>query len=667
MTEQDKNTTVPVKKQYNLMNLPPEGDKEAGKFFYKLFDDALKERQRLGLEERWYENHRLFRNSKTSKSFTDARDSVNPAKSRHRFPVNLFFANVIRTVANITARSPVAEAISVDGIEDGSDITLSTKVKTWWSDSEQGISLGRSALNMELYGITTEKAVYNTMKQRMDAVVLDPYAFLPAPGYYEELNDCPYVIHMYPDSVENIENMFGVTGVKPDNVYSVLGEQREDNRPIPSGSGVGAQNYPGNYSSNISNVIGDRNRQNRALVIEIWVKDHSTTKQINNVPVANPLTGQPQADENGMPLMMQEEVEIPNYPGGIRVITLTNRGELVLDDKRNPNINLNLPPELYSQTYLYDRYPFFKANSYEDSTSLWGFSSIEQTADIQNIISEILSRVAFYLARVATPILIIPKDTGITKEMITNKPGLCVQPTSTAVSTGIRFLPVPNLPHNYFDVLDLYIKFFDRISQIEDADRGSVPDRVVSGAAIQFLQERGAVLIRAKIRSVDALVRERGRCAISFYQNFGIATETLTVQGQPTALKGIDLAGRKYNYVVESGSTVAKTSIQTQEQAMLLYDKGAIDRMALLETLNFPKWREIVERIGEGQLSQALDILVQAGLPEDTARLLYTELSKPQGGPGAGSGSNGGGEAAKRAGRNETSSPTQVKGALNKG
>ena len=126
----------------------------------------------------------------------------------------------------------------------------------------------------------------------------------------------------------------------------------------------------------------------------------------------------------------------------------------------------------------------------------------------------------------------------------------------------------------------------------------------------------------------------RGRCAISFFQNFGVFPELINAQGSTQPVRGIDLASREFNYVVESGSTVAKTSLQVQEQAEMLYKEGAIDRQALLETLNFPNWKEIIERVGEGQLGQALQILVQAGLPQETAAVLYQYLMQPQGGPG---------------------------------
>jgi hypothetical protein len=61
---------------------------------------------------------------------------------------------------------------------------------------------------------------------------------------------------------------------------------------------------------------------------------------------------------------------------------------------------------------------------------------------------------------------------------------------------------------------------------------------------------------------------------------------------------------------------------------------GFIDRRALLETLNFPGWKEIVERMGENQLDQALNILVESGLPIEMAQQLQIQLSQSQGGPG---------------------------------
>lgn len=600
-------------KDYNLSNLPAEKAEGAGEFFWSLYEEGLAEKDRLGLHARWLENYRLFRGA----HWDSQKQQFKYLSATRKAIINLLFANIQRTVANVTAKAPVAEVVDVEGIDDGADKVLSAQVRKWNNESEQTKSLSSSVLNMETYGITIEKAIYNVKAKKTDTVIVDPYAFVPAPGYYEEVNDCPYVCHAYPMPINQVEAMFNVSGVNaaPGKINDVLGREREDYKPIPTGTTAHTVNYPGNFSSNLQ--LTARDTQNDAgalaLVVEIWVRDFTTRDDVD-------------ADGN--------HITVPKYPGGIRVVTVTNDGKLVLADRGNPNINPEIPREVSSTTYLYDHFPFYKSNSYEDTTNIWGFAAAEQVGDINLEIDEMMTRLSSYLKRVCLPPLILPKDCGVETKHINNRPGLILRPTGHAVSQGIRYLPVPNLPSNFFDALNLYISFFDRISQIEDADRGVAPNGVIAAQAIVALQERGAVMMRAKIRAVDFLVRQRGRCAISFFQNFGVDDVSIDIGEQQVVFSGIELIGRKFSYIVESGSTVAKTTLQTQEQAMALYERGAIDRQALLETLNFPGWKEIVERAGEGQVAQALQVLIQAGLPEEIAKQLHAELLQPQGGPG---------------------------------
>jgi len=193
---------------------------------------------------------------------------------------------------------------------------------------------------------------------------------------------------------------------------------------------------------------------------------------------------------------------------------------------------------------------------------------------------------------------------------------------------------VPNLPSNFIEILNFILSFFDRIYQIEDADRGVGPKGVIAASAIVALQERNAVLIQEKINSIDGLVENRGKWKISMDQNFGFIREPVEVDGEQQLIRGTDLVGRKFNFVVESGSTAPKTSLQVEEQAKELYQMNAIDRRALLETLNFPNWKNIIERAGESQVDQALQILVDAGLDEETAYMLKEVVMQPNQGPG---------------------------------
>ena len=367
------------------------------------------------------------------------------------------------------------------------------------------------------------------------------------------------------------------------------------------------------------------------MVAECWIRDYTLVKY--EVPVFDEVSG----EQTGT-----ESAERAKYPGFIRKITICNNGHVVLDDSINPNVNPALPDQYGRNTFLYDHFPFFKVNSYEDSTSIWGFAMAELVGDINLAIDDLWSQIMAYLKMSLFPPLILPKDTKIPLSKIRYLPKLVLQPASKSVGDGIKWLNLPSPPTWLFDALNTLTGFFDRISQIEDADRGSNGGGIIAASAIQMLQERGAVLVRAKIRAVDCLVRMRGRCFLSFYQNFGDNYERIKIADGVVQTRGIDFAESKFNYVVESGSTVAKTQAQTMEQALQLFQLKAIDRRALLEALNFPNWKEVSERMGESEVAMAVQILVDAGLPPVDAQAILQFVSQPNqttlgsapGGPG---------------------------------
>lgn len=586
------------KETWSLSALPPAGHDDVGEFIWKLYEDSVRDKDKSRVHDRWLDQHRMFRG-----------DNWNGMQSRNgvnRISIGLLFSNIERTVANITARNPVAEVKDMDGVDDGVDMALSQLLKGWYSETEQQRVLEASALNMEMYGITVEKYVWDVDNMRPDVVVVDPFSFFPAPGYYECVDDMPYVAHVYPMSLEAVADTFDVPieKVKADVPNEASGEERRRDFPAPSGTRIGSANYPGNYASTF-HPWPDENRDGRALVVEMWVKDYSL-----------------------------DEVNRPLYPGGIRKITVCNGGELVLDDRANPNIDPAVPEEQAKNSFLYYSFPFSKANSYEDTADIWGFSAYEQTRPILVSMNELLSRMVAYLHRSMGPTLILPRDSGVPISRLNNRPGLVIQPANSMVANAIRYLDMPELPRSVFNTFDLLMRLFDRVWSIEDADRGESPNGVIAASAIAMLQEKNAVLIRQKIRAIDYLVRQRGRAAISLFQHFGANEEVVDLSDHPVMLVGKALAGRRFGYVVEAGSTFVQTSMKIKEDALELYRMGAIDRRSLLETLEFPGWRDVVERMGETELDAALNVLVQSGMPEDYAMQLRQVLMQPQGGPG---------------------------------
>lgn len=629
-----------ISDEWTLSNLPPEGHEDVAGFANNLFEISRKEIERLRKHDDFLANYSLYRGRAISGALNKARGLT---------PVNLYFANIERTVANITAREPIGEVVDLDGrSDDGAEGMLSSKLRKWWKETNQQTKIRTSARTMEIYGITVEKPSWDKGNDCPSITISDPFTLYPPPGVYEDLDvEAPFFTFVYPKYVDEIESEFGVAHVVADEAYDLLGTVREEYK----GSGYGTldTSLTGRYSDPMtksdvdSRGISDSKLQ-RCLVKEVWVRDNRMRSEVSERPEVDEATGMAMLDEAGMPVVIKEETMVPMYPDGVRKITIVaskadggvKGGHVVLDDSVNPNINPALPVEIAKNTYPWGRFPTYHANSYKDLVSLWGFAAAEQVGDLIIKINKIISRLINYVIGVMAPPLIVQKHCGISREMIESqiKKGgrLILMPTTP--NARIEFMQIPNLPATFFQVLETIVGFFDRIYAIESADRGEAPRGVIAAAAIVSLQERNQELTQAKTSAIEKLAENRSRWVIGLLQNFGTTSEMVELSGDPVEFIGTQFAGRKFSFVVETGSTSPKTSLQVQEQAVKLHEQGAIDNRALLETLNFPGWKDIIERSGETQLDQAMQILMDAGLPEDEAAGLREFLMQPGQGPG---------------------------------
>jgi len=607
-----------LKSDWGLHSIPAKDHPDVAEFAYSLFEIARAEKERLGKNQDFLSNYALYR-GKQNRQRTD----VNLNKV-----INLYFANVERTISNITARVPTGEVVDMDGIHDDAENVLSMQLKKWWKDTDQQNLTKESAREMELYGITIEKPSWNKTARSPAIAVIDPFAFFPAPGNWsssELTTKTPYLCYAYIEFVSEMENFYNVKDIAPDEAYDLLGSVREEYKNQVSRQSIG--NYADPMTIVSGKAISDKKIE-RCLVIEVWIRDNRTTTETTTEPVLNEMTGEPVIDDTGNLLIKEIKRTVPVYRDGVRKITVTKskdphnkNGYVVLDDCANPNINPAAPDDIAGNTYPWGKLPCYYANSYKDGVSLWGFAAAEQVGDLLGIINQIIRKLVAYVLNVIVPPLIIQKGCGITPEMVESsiqKGGRLILMPSIP-NARIEFMQIPNLPATFFEVLNLLIRFFDRTYQIEDADRGVVPPRITAAAAIIALQERNQVLMQTKTSSIDFLVENRSRWAIGLWQNHGVTEEFVDVADEAKPFVGVNYAGRKFNFVVESGSTTPRTSLQLQEMAKWLYQVKAISQKGLLEALNWPGFLQELERTAESQTDQALQILIDAGLPEESA------------------------------------------------
>jgi hypothetical protein len=621
---------------WTIKKIPPKGHESVGEFAMLLFEAARLEKERLGKPQDFLANYALYMGRQVRQQ--TGRKGYQQ-QNRGLTTLNLFFSNVERTVQNITSRNPTGEVIDLDGINDGAQDLLSMELKKWWKDTDQQQLTKMSAKTMEIYGIVPEKPSWDKQNKQPDIASIDPYAFFPAPGNWdsEEINTkCPYVCYAYLDFVAEMEDFYKVEGIVPDEAYDLMGAVREEYKTKRQDGQQSIGNYADPMTVRSTTTSPDK-RLERCLVIEVWVRDNSTHEVKTQEPLLDE-QNQP-VTKDGIPQIKETTTTQPVYRDGIRKITIT-KGEnkdnksniLVLDDCDNPNINPVLPLELAVNTYPWGRLPCYYVCSYKDGVSIWGFSAAEMVSDLLVKINLIITKLIAYTINVMAPPLIVQQHCGITREMIESsitKAGRLILMPSTP-NARIEFLQIPNLPETFFRVFELLIKMFDRTYQIEDADRGVQPTGVIAASAIVALQEKNMVLMQAKTNAIDTLVENRSRWAIGLWQNHGTVEDNVNVGDEEQSFIGVNYAGRKFNYVVESGSTTPRTSLQLQEDAKWLAMNKFISQKGLLSAMHWPGWKDEVARTAESQLDQALQVLIDSGLPQESAVRLKQLLENLQ-------------------------------------
>jgi hypothetical protein len=290
--------------KWTLNNLPPINHEDVAEFAFHLFEIARIEKDRLNKSSDFLTNYALYRGH-SGRQLT-GRKGYTP-QSKNLTPINLYFANVERTVSNITARNPTGEVVDMDGLHDGVENILSLKLKKWWKDTDQQIKTRTTARMMEIYGITTEKPIRNPRNNFPDILIADPFSFFPAPGNWDDISmEAPYITYLYLDFVSEIESAFGVSNIAADEAYELLGQERE----VFKTQNVSLMHTIGNYAdpmtirNNISQTTPDRTVE-RGLIIELWVRDNQTKDVVTSEPILQ--DGQPVIGEDGSPRRRQKD------------------------------------------------------------------------------------------------------------------------------------------------------------------------------------------------------------------------------------------------------------------------------------------------------------------------------------------------------------------------
>ena len=610
--------------------LPKEGDEFVGYKVFEILAEVIQDKEARGLPDKWVRNYQLTRNRHWKRR--PAARGVNLVSA------NLLFTHRQRTVNLLTDNNPTFNVRKLGRANEDTKTfqTLVHATESWWRDEEQQSILEDSVSNGETYGVTIEKTHFDPELQfgmgEVACDLVDPFYFGIYPINKKDNQKADANLHFFPMSVRDVKRLWPEKAeeVVADSEYiEELGDTRNE---ISKGRGSDASllttfaNMVKTLLNNAGKGVGQM--EDEVLVCEMWVKDYTVIQEKYPVLETRPgEDGRPVdvhvEDENGDKLF--EVIETPKYPGYVRTVWACNGGKVVLDDRPNPNINPDLPSELAMQTYLWDRFPFSMTQSVTDTHDPWGMSDLEQLDALNMEINKSLSQFTMLKDKAARLKLMNPKDTGVKNEEFDNIPGI-INPTNTMVAQGIKYMDPPTIPPDIIAALEIYKDLFMLVAGTFDLDQAKQEGKeVIAYKAIAALLERASTMLRGKIRNYSKMIRERGRMYLSHVMNWYTEERWISydVNGEDVEepIRG-NMLILPAKLTVVNGSTMPISKVQEREESLALFQMGAIDQEELLKKIEWPDFRQVLQRMQMGPLNAVLQRLMELGTPEEIAQYI---------------------------------------------
>lgn len=601
--------------------LPPEGHDHVGHVVFHLLGKILEDKEAKGLPKKWTRNYELSKNRHWKKSAGTKVPLVS---------ANLLFTHRQRTVNLLTDNNPTFNIRKVG--KGGEDETVYESMlhaaEWWWGDTEQQHVLEMSVTNGETYGCTVEKVIFNDQAEHglgeVETILVDPFNFGVYPVDVHDIQKAEAVLHFYAITVREARRLwpdYADQIMADSDVLRSLGDERTE-----IATGRSTEGWLSTFRNMVRSVLTDAGTsdslEDKCLIVECWVKDYTMKTVDEEEPIIDERNQQPVLDpETNEPLMRTtgRRMTQPVYDGYIRCATVCNGGELVLQDVPNPSINWELGVEVIEQTFLFDKFPFSRTQSITDTTDPWGMSDIEQLDALQMEVNKSISQFTMLKDKAARLKLINPQNSGVKNEEFDNVPGI-INPTNEMVAQAIKYMDPPQVPVDIVNGLQMYRELFFMIAGSFELEQASEPGKeVVAYKAIAALIERASTMLKGKIRNYGKMIRDRGRMYISCMQNWYTEERWITFfedgQEMTESIQGTELMAPS-KLIVVSGSTMPISRIQEREEALALFQMGAIDLEELLKKVDWPDRKNVIKRVQQGPLGAFIEKLAKLGLPE---------------------------------------------------
>jgi hypothetical protein len=579
---------------------PSDEERKAIHMVKRLFERA--KRHRAKYDTNWLHYYQMFR----GRQWTDQRPSY-----RHSEVINMIFKSIQNQVPLQTDSRPRIGFVAKEPEDLEFAQILSELCESDWENNNWLMRLTEVLYDSSLYGIGYSTESYNQDLNLGQGSAtyqsVDPLECYPDPDAYE-INDrenphrSEFFIRAEPIDVDKLKAEYPNKAdyIKPD-LATLLSDDRSDSHQIKVRSALDARVVTDHMGATSQSMA-----ENKALKITCWVRDNTVVEEMVKCT---------DLDGNEYP----EYEQRLKFPNGRKICIAS---DVLLDDGDNP--------------FDDGEFPYSKHVNYMLPREFYGISEVENLEGPQKTFNKLVSFALDVLTLMGNPVWINPSSSGVDSETLTNRPGLVVEPNDPG--HGMQRLEGVQLQPYVMQLIQSFQQWFDDEAGTNDITRGIQPTGVSAASAISQLQDAAQTRIRQKSRFIDAYLgsvarhwlarvlqfytvprvhRVTSREGAAKYFRFSVAktSEGETVM-RYTPYKSVGgsleeqqtrerIIQGQFDVQITTGSSLPFAKADKEQRLFSLFDRGIIDAQEVLNGLDYPNAKELIQRMQQKAEAQA--------------------------------------------------------------
>ena len=247
-------------------------------------------------------------------------------------------------------------------------------------------------------------------------------------------------------------------------------------------------------------------------------------------------------------------------------------------------------------------------------------SVVEQAMPIQDGLNSITRIIINNSSKMGNGAWLVDSST-MTKEeadQIRNEPGIIIYGNGVANLSNLRRDAPPPLPNYMFELWSGLSSSLDNLFGVHSTTRGERQGKETARGRI-LLKQADLGRLDYIVREIDRAVKELGDGWVQLMKMFYTDKRKIKMLGDTGDMSVFDMSSEDIEdgqeILVRSGSTLPTDEVSEGDQALQLWQQGAIDPISLYEKLKFPDPMKSAERLMKWKMGTLIPIEQPAPVP----------------------------------------------------